>query len=280
MVRMLVIRRRAIAWGPVAASAVLLLAIGYTLVSFWQRMTTAVELSPPSKPVVSRTGPANPPVSTGAIQSLPTLHLFGQTQHTASAPAPKKLPETKLNLTLYGVLAEPDSATAGAIIGPSPGAQKSYHVGDKLPGGAILREVRAHEVVLRKNGRDEVLRFPHAKDAPVAGPTRAASPVAKPLQRLAALVRTNPQAALAQIRVIPIGAGSGFKGYRLLPGRDRALYQALGVQPGDLITRVNGVVLRGPEADRPRLAQWLRSDRIVAEVRRGGQTRMVHLDLR
>ena len=85
------------------------------------------------------------------------LHLFGQAQVASSAQSPTVAPETKLNLVLRGVIASGKASDELAIIGPRGGKEKSYAIGDKLPGGAELKEIYADRVILQYRGRLETL---------------------------------------------------------------------------------------------------------------------------
>lgn len=269
---------------PVALSLVLVLATIYTLVAFftgWHDSKSDV-LAPiradllGSKDKSSVNGAA-------AGTMLAGLHLFGETSRgTPSIPLPKKLPETKLNLTLHGLFTESASNSSAAIIGASGRGQKLYFAGDKLPSGAVVYEIQARGVVLRKNDRYEVLHFPRQKELPLITPPSStpSTETASYLKRFRDLVRTNPAAALMDVRIVPVGTGTHFSGYRLLPGQNRELYRLLGVTPDDIVTRVNGIQLRGLEVDKQLVARWAVSNQIVADVTRAGKTRIVRLDLR
>ena len=63
----------------------------------------------------------------------------------------------------------------------------------------------------------------------------------------------NPQALMDLARPVPYSANGGFAGFRLFPGNKPALFARMGLQPGDLVKEVNGVVMdnpmRGAEVD-------------------------------
>ncbi|MDP0563049.1 MAG: type II secretion system protein N [Candidatus Endonucleobacter sp. (ex Gigantidas childressi)] len=87
--------------------------------------------------------------------------LFGSNERNDSLRTPIEIPKTKLNLTLHGSLADlqQDKSESSAIIQGS-NQEKLYRIGDNLPGGAILTEVNADHVVLKRNGQFEILSFP------------------------------------------------------------------------------------------------------------------------
>ncbi len=48
------------------------------------------------------------------------------------------------------------------------------------------------------------------------------------------------------IRPQPFMPNGELKGYRLYPGRNREQFAGLGLQPGDLVTEINGMTLNNP----------------------------------
>lgn len=89
-------------------------------------------------------------------------HLFGRTEATPvveTQPAPT--PVTPLNLRLVGVfLTEQRADRALALIAEGTGVERSYRVGESLPGGARLDQVQRNSVVVSRNGQQEVLNLP------------------------------------------------------------------------------------------------------------------------
>ncbi|MDP0588563.1 MAG: type II secretion system protein N [Candidatus Endonucleobacter bathymodioli] len=87
--------------------------------------------------------------------------LFGFNERNDIPNATIDIPKTKLNLTLHGSLAnlQQDKSESSAIIQGS-NQEKLYRIGDNLPGGAILTEVHADHVILKRNGQLEILAFP------------------------------------------------------------------------------------------------------------------------
>jgi general secretion pathway protein C len=98
-------------------------------------------------------------------QRLLQTALFG----TAAGPAARgpvvNAPETRLALTLHGLFS--GSSESSALISAAGGQPRRYLEGASLPGGAVLAEVQKDQVLLRRQGQLEVLRFP--KGAAAAG---------------------------------------------------------------------------------------------------------------
>lgn len=89
-------------------------------------------------------------------------HLFGRAQNVLVKGAPIIAPETRLNLILRGVIALPEDAVA-IIAGGAKAADKSYAIGDSLPGGASLKEIYGDRVIIEHRGRVETLTLHRKK---------------------------------------------------------------------------------------------------------------------
>ena len=48
------------------------------------------------------------------------------------------------------------------------------------------------------------------------------------------------------VRAEPYRQAGKLKGYRIFPGRDKNLFGQLGLEPGDVVTAVNGIPLDSP----------------------------------
>ncbi len=89
-------------------------------------------------------------------------HFFGRMEATPVVEAqPAPTPVTPLNLRLVGVfLTEQRADRALALIAEGTGVERSYRVGESLPGGARLDQVQRNSVVVSRNGQQEVLNLP------------------------------------------------------------------------------------------------------------------------
>lgn len=91
-------------------------------------------------------------------------HLFGQAQSTITTGHPPVAPETRLNLVLLGVIASPIQKNAVAIVAAGINApDKSYAIGDRLPGGATVDEIYRDRVIIEYRGRVETLTLHRKK---------------------------------------------------------------------------------------------------------------------
>lgn len=177
-----------------------------------------------------------------------------------------------LGLQLRGImLARPQPAST-ALIAAAGGPVKVFGIGDTLPGGAILDAVEFDLVVLRINGQLLTLAFP-AK--PVSGSVApGASPqAAVPLPQVgnhAPVEQLRARAADPQSLLGSLGASATPEGYRVGPAPSDELRRA-GLQPGDIVEKVNGQAVGDPARDRALFDEAVVAGRVRVEVVRDGK---------
>lgn len=208
--------------------------------------TLAVALLPSHRAVA----PAQmPPVATpgggNEVQIVRAANLFGNPNAPASGA---DAPQTQVPLVLSGTLAVADPKAGLAIIGESAASGRVYATGSGVPGGVTLVEVYADRVVLSRQGALETLRLPRGSlaagvAAPVAGAHPAAVPAVANNREARRMLDRMPSVIGEVVRPMPNYANGQLKGFKLYAGKDREKFQELGLQPGDLVTHVNGVPL-------------------------------------
>lgn len=95
------------------------------------------------------------------LSSVADYHLFGRPPEERQGERreiPADAPETRLNLTLKGVLTSGGKGRGAAIIATGNG-EKVFIAGAKLPGNAVLERVQNDRVILSRNGNFEMLRL-------------------------------------------------------------------------------------------------------------------------
>lgn len=85
------------------------------------------------------------------------------------------------------------------------------------------------------------------------------------------MLETNPRALADLMRPVPVSENNRFVGFRLYPGNRPELFQQLGLRPGDLVTRVNGVELDSATRAAEVLQQLRDSQQVSVQLRRGNQ---------
>jgi len=92
------------------------------------------------------------------IEDVVAAHLFGRADVKPVAST-ANAPETRLNMTLHGVIAsEQEGASARAIIEVAGKDSKSYRIGDRVEGtDATVQGIEPKRVLLERNGVIESL---------------------------------------------------------------------------------------------------------------------------
>ncbi len=215
------------------------------------------------------------------IAAVVNAHLFGVAPQSGD---PSDAPATTANLALAGTLAGLEPEHGWAIIGASGQTARVYATGASLPGGSKLFAVYPDRVILDRNGARESLLMPRLASG--AGgrvaPRTAGLPPTAPDASIADSVRQllvqNPSAGSELLRPQPVFAGGSLRGYRVYPGRNRAQFASLGLQPGDLVLAVNGAALDDPNRGLEILRGVGQGSAVTLTVERGGQQQQITVD--
>jgi general secretion pathway protein C len=284
---------------PVAAALLLVLLISWRAAELTWSLIPAPEIQQQTQPQDAGAQPSAQDRSiANQLDSVAKLHLFGMAgakQEVKKVNA--KAPETKLNLTLHGVFVADDADKGEAIIGTSGNVQKYYKVGSAVMSGVTLQAVFDDRVVLLRNGQSEVLRFPKVSTSrtvttipekasvrsspPSAGfgPGVSVSEESKNLKQYSNMLRDEPLKIFEYVRFVPVKSRDGMKGYRILPQKNRELYNQLGVRPSDLVTAVNGISLSNDQEAMKLIEKLKDVTSIQVDIVRNGQPRTLNFDL-
>ena len=234
---------------PPSLTVVLVIAIAYQLA------TLTWKLVPGSTPVAEaapRALGAGGVAPTSDYSVLTNSRLFGEAaEQPAVAAAPVvDAPDTTLSLTLKGILSKEGDLNGSVIIANSRSEEKTYYVGQTIEAadGTTLHSVYADRVLLDRNGRLETLRLPKDLTASSGAPMAMPSPLPQAPQpgSLREAIAENATRLTDIVRLAPHVQEGQVVGFRVNPGRDRATFEALGLQPGDVVTDINGTVLDDP----------------------------------
>lgn len=276
-----------------AASLILAVLVAQALAS----MTWALLPEPSFPPPPTTTAAVTPGAAQPAdFEQLAALHLFGQARPDGDTRgpggAPLDAPETRLNLTLRGILFNSMGEMARAIIAAPGQPDQHYRIGDDLPGGATIDAIYADRVMLLRNGRYETLRLPTdsldvagggsgGRSAPAGRAAPAPSPAGGTLSEYRAQILENPQNAMQYIQASPINTGGGgIGGFRVAPGSDPRLFEMAGLQEGDIVTAVNGVQLDSMDKGLEAMESLATSEEVTVTLQRNGREYNVRLNFR
>jgi general secretion pathway protein C len=189
---------------------------------------------------------------------------------TQEGPAP----QTNIALSLVGTLAVSDATAGLAIVGPTPTDAHVFATGSDIVPGVRLVEVYADHVLIDRGGVRESLNLPHAGNG-VPGAAAAPTPA---IAELARQVAAAPEVIGDLMRPMPNYVGGQLRGFKLFPGRDRKKFDQLGLQPGDMITQVNGVPIKDAQHGLDMLQSLGSSTSAQVTVERGGVIQSVTID--
>ncbi|WP_026325997.1 type II secretion system protein N [Sphingomonas sp. Mn802worker] len=204
-------------------------------------------------------GPVLPGDPAGVFASFDPFYRVSGVQTKAAAV-------TSLQLTLFGTRIDEAQGRGSAIIAGPDGVQKSVSVGEEVAPGVVLKSVAFDHVTLDRGGASEDLFLPQGEgmSAPVAAPTAGAAAPAAGGASLADL-----RADVSAIPRIDKGAINGLT----LRGQGKGVFQAAGLQDGDVLTAINGRPITGV-AD---LEQLAKGGATGVTIERGGQSLPVTL---
>ena len=272
---------------PRVAEVVLVVLLAYALAGLVWRLVPAPDGS-------AWQAPRQAPSAAGAagaqklnVEMVAAAHLFGAAPAEAD-PALSELteaPDTRLDLTLLGILSATVDRGSRALIGASNGEEKPYAIGDDVVRGVRLQAIFPDRVILARGGQLETLRLdkdaPNRSPGPAPAVAAAAGEEATDTGAMLANIRqellNDPSRAAEYIRIQPASSGGQLRGYRIYPGRDRTAFNAVGLRPGDLVTQVNGIQLNDANTALQMLGQLSQAGSISVLVDRGGQQQTVNV---
>ena len=220
------------------------------------------------------------------ISALQSLNLFGQYNELAKETVVEQItdaPETRLQLTLSGVVASDKAETAAAII-ENKGKQETYGIGDIIKGTrASLEQVLIDRVIIKQSGRLETLMLDgadfnqpaqsvshkkakkqhnlkegssklqqnspqrlSARSKPSIVDHRSNKNLSRSAQRLRTDLKNDPGKITDYLRISPVRKGGKILGYRLSPGKDPEFFKLSGLKTGDIAVQMNGYDLLVP----------------------------------
>jgi general secretion pathway protein C len=237
------------------------------------------------QPVAARAVPARQHAAVD-VQGVVSAHLFGVAAAIPTAQDPDNAPLSSANLVLAGTIASQDPKKGVAIISDG-GPAKVFSVGENIS-GASLHSVYLDHVLLDRGGVLETLVLPRNLAATAAPTPRAnrRQPGADPrtaaaVDNIRRLVQQDPGILDQVMRTVASydNAAGKLRGFRAYPGRNRAIFNKLGLKPGDLVTAINGTVLDDPQRSQEVFNTIQTSDHVTVTVERGGQKQDITLNI-
>lgn len=199
---------------------------------------------------------------------------------------------TRLDLRLHGAVVGSSDADSRAIIAGG-GAQHVYRPGDNLRGsysGVSLLEVFATHVVLENNGRIESLwMYDERASSAATAETLNAQSIAQPppgaperfqetsLESAQNLTTVEPFSFAEHVRLQVFLEDGAVRGLQLRYGSRQDILSRFGLQVGDIITAVDGIVVSSPTQLQSFLQKMEQKSTFSLSVRRADTTMIIDI---
>ncbi len=207
--------------------------------------------------------------SLNSVNIISTNHLFGQPLKPQAVavqkPPPKELQNSKLDIRLTGLL----NGDPGVAVIIYKGAQGAYLVDEHIVNSNSLKvrlaSIHHNYVIIINNDAQERLSLPKLNTKSLAQTgiiaysrvTKPAPPAVIQLdlnsQKIRAIIGTEPRKIISRnplalskfMKISPSIEQGKLRGYIISPGPDERLLQSVSIQPGDIITHLNGKAVAG-----------------------------------
>ncbi len=194
------------------------------------------------------------------VSSINQAQIFGQyTQQGVVTPVVQDAPKSRLNVVLVGAVVSNQAEKSLAVIAHR-GKQGTYGLGEKIDGTrATVKAILIDRIIISNDGRNETVMLEgleYRKLQLQTTPSAASSNVIgnNPVnneEKLATIRQTitqDPQQIFQYVRLSQVKRDGKVLGYRVSPGRDPELFNAVGLQNGDIAILLNGADLTDPAA--------------------------------
>jgi general secretion pathway protein C len=241
-------------------------------------MEQALVAHPPASALAAALPPsmaASRPLDTSRLAQLLGLPVpTDASSETSSGPARSELP-----VRLLGTLVSQSGEWTVAVIQENGTlSARPARVGDEVLGAKLLR-IERNRVLVLNGDRLEYLSIEAAHEAPLPPPQASSGFAVAALGEnryevaRGALDRalTDPSRLFSQARAVPWLRDGRVRGFQLLFLRPDSVYAQLGLQAGDVLRRVNGLELDGPERILSLLTQLRETTAFTLELERQGQ---------
>ncbi|WP_297481213.1 type II secretion system protein GspC [uncultured Photobacterium sp.] len=219
------------------------------------------------------------------VNELLSLNLFGRYQADAVTKTAIKqdAPQTQLRLTLVGVVASSTPSKALAVV-TNNGKQNTYGINEVIDNTrATLIAVYNDRVIIRNNGRDETLmleglKFIKPSTTDIVAPKKNSSNSAE-LAKIKQEILSEPQSLFRYIRLSLVKKDGQIEGYRVNPGKNRILFDQVGLKANDLAVKINGNSLIDSTIMTKLWGELSSASDFTLTVERNGQLHDIHIEL-
>ena len=253
--------KRVVTTGVVAF--VFIIAVDFAAPAGYEELVRWLKPSPHLAPekVVAKSRPIGPPLTVTPIQPK------GNDSSLSPIPLPLILVRTRPGRNSREGLAQ---------IGVRAQSPQTYTAGALLANGARLTEIFDHYVVFERDG--------HAARLYLQGEARRDAGAAPALVSVGGT--PEPASAVADsryeltdyLRPSPVFRGDELHGYAVHAGREAGPFSQLGLQPGDVLTHINGMAVSNSSDSLTALQALTHGEVLAVEIERQGIRQTLSLD--
>ena len=178
-----------------------------------------------------------------------------------------------------------------SVIG-NRGKQNTYGIDETIDGTrATVKAISVDRIIIANNGRDETLMLEGIEYTKISiEPNRTGSSGTvlgnnrqnsdqNELDTIRQEMAKNPQSVLKYIRLSQVSNDGKIEGYRVNPGKDRKLFDSVGLKPGDIAKNLNGIDLTDPAAMSALWKNMSEMTELNLTVQRNGQLHDIFIGL-
>ncbi len=206
----------------------------------------------------------------------------------------ENLDQTSLDVILLGTVAGNDEDAYAIIEDKSKRTQDIYHIGDSIK-SAVLKNIYRNKVVIRFNGRDEILlkdenqgqKGPSSTSVPgFSGMTPPPSPGEEPVQTIT-LNRVELDSALANIQEVMTQASiqphmqdGVVDGMTITGVKPGSIFRRAGLRNGDIVKGIDGREIKSMEDLLAVYGSLKDMESVGLQIIRRGRVRNIELKVR
>lgn len=227
------------------------------IILIWRLFAPAAEIA----------GPAAPRADLSVLSRFDAFFRTGEASSLADVTA-----AGSEQFRLFGVRAGGPGG-GSAIIGLPDGRQVSVGVGEEIEPGLTLTEVGPDHAVVSRNGSPSRITFGEVPVGAAAPPPPPSTEQVVTPQTAPAATTVDPQALMAEASLRPRMRGLAVNGFTVNASGQTPALAAAGLQPGDVITSIDGVPLDGLGRINELRTRLQRAPQAEIRFERNGQTR-------
>jgi general secretion pathway protein C len=266
---------------------ILLIAVAvYFTVKAFYRVTTANLNNTPSKELATRHVISPEDVTVHPIshyRAIVDRNLFNSKKETGEHAGTldiETLEPTDLKLKLLGTVSGNNKKAYAVIEDTAKRHQDLYRIGDSIQ-NATLKMILREKVILRVNGKDEILGIEDAGDSPKTSivSKKVGMVTSQDITLKRSLIESSVKdvnTLMKQVRIRPHFTNGKPDGIRLTGVRPNSIFYNMGLKSGDIITGVNNNTIESVD-DVLKFYQGLHSSSSVAlQVKRRGRPKTIN----